>query len=115
MKGDFYRISKIKQMVTMRILGIFVGSFILIGSMLGQVHAAIPTSERDALIAVYSNTGGASWTDSTGWNGAAGTECTWFGVTCDAGETTVVELDLNTNNLVGTIPVEMGNLVNLEM
>ena len=57
--------------------------------------AAIPASERTALIDLYTSTGGPSWTTNTGWLGAAGTECSWYGVTCDAGETTVTELSLD--------------------
>lgn len=79
-----------------------------------QATAAIPTSERDALLALYSSTNGTGWTNADGWNGAAGTECGWYGVTCDSGETTVVEILLAANNLTGTLPAELGNLTNLE-
>jgi len=80
----------------------------------GSASAAIPTSERDALMAVYSSTNGASWTNKTNWLGAAGTECTWYGVTCDAGETTVTRLLLYANGLTGSIPAQIGNLTSLE-
>ncbi len=73
-----------------------------------------PPGQRQALIDLYTSTNGASWTSSTNWNGAAGTECTWYGVTCDGGETTVRQLDLPANNLVGTIPTSLGSLTNLE-
>jgi len=67
--------------------------------------AAIPQSERDALIALYDSTNGAHWKTNTGWNGAAGTECTsWFGVTCDAAQGHVVTLALQGNKLSGTLP-----------
>jgi hypothetical protein len=42
--------------------------------------AAIPAAERQALVDLYNSTGGASWTNRAGWNGAAGTECSWTGV-----------------------------------
>ncbi|HUJ15019.1 MAG TPA: hypothetical protein VL284_14630, partial [Thermoanaerobaculia bacterium] len=57
-------------------------------------HAAIPDAQRQALIDFYNATHGSSWTNSTGWNGAAGTECTWFGVTCDGSGATVTGLSL---------------------
>jgi len=77
--------------------------------------AAIPAAQRQALIDLYNATGGGSWTDNTGWLGAAGTECSWYGVTCDAGETTVVQLKLYNNNLVGTIPASTGDLTGLNV
>ena len=117
MGTEFYRISNIKQISKIKELGIFIVFFVLIGSMLGQAHAAIPETERDALIALYNDTTGASWTDSTGWMDAVGTECSWYGVTCEnvaPGEDTVIELVLTNNNLNGTIPSALGNLENLE-
>ena len=88
--------------------------FVFIGSMLGQAHAAIPSSEREALIALYNATDGDNWTNNTGWKTApvdpgdgfalSGTECTtpWNGVTCDGD--TVIELNLYQNNLINSIP-----------
>jgi Leucine-rich repeat (LRR) protein len=77
-------------------------------------EAVIPTSERNALIALYDNTGGPGWNDSTNWLGAAGTECTWFGVVCSGGDAHVVELNLAGNHLVGTIPPQVGDLTELD-
>lgn len=42
----------------------------------GAARAAIPASERQALLDLYASTNGAGWTTKTNWNGAAGTECT---------------------------------------
>lgn len=77
------------------------------------LSAAIPAAETTALRALYDATGGGNWTNKTGWLGAAGTECSWFGVTCGNGNTTVVGLNLAGNNLVGTLPAELQNLTNL--
>jgi Leucine-rich repeat (LRR) protein len=66
-------------------------------------QAQIPQSERDALIALYNNTNGAHWTDSTAWNGAPGTECAWFGITCDSASAAVTGIDLNSNGLAGNL------------
>ena len=88
-------------------LGI-VTFFLLVPS---ESQAAIPAIERDALVALYNATGGDNWTDNTNWLGAEGTECTWFGVTCHDDENNVRHLALRNNNLIGTIPPELGNLV----
>ena len=75
-----------------------------------ESQAGIPATEREALIALYNATGGANWTDNTDWLGGEGTECTWFGITCHEEENNVRHLALRNNNLVGTIPAELGNL-----
>lgn len=75
--------------------------------------AAIPTSQRDALVAFYQSTGGASWTNNQGWLGAAGSECSWFGVQCNDGQTAVSELQLFGNNLRGPIPSSIRDLTAL--
>ena len=68
-------------------------------------------TDRDVLIALYDATNGDNWTNNTNW-------CTdaplseWYGVSVDS-EGRVTELSLPGNNLVGSIPVELGNLSNL--
>src|SRR5450432_1478914 len=76
-------------------------------------QAQIPQAERDALIALYNSTDGSHWIDSTGWNGAAGSECTWFGITCDSTSSTVTRIALYSNNLTGTLS-PLGVLGNLQ-
>jgi len=66
--------------------------------------AAIPSAERQTLVSLYSSAGGSAWFHRTGWNGAAGTECSWYGVTCDAAGGHVTGINLDGNNLSGTIP-----------
>jgi len=88
-----------------------VSLLVLAGGLVCDVQAAIPTSERDALIALYNSTNGNSWNDNTNWLGAAGTEDTWFGVTVSNDQ--VVRMVLHRNQLTGTIPAELGNLVNV--
>jgi len=63
---------------------------------------ALATSERTWLTALYTATNGAQWISQDNWNGANGTECTWFGVHCVNGH--VLELNLFGNNLDGTLP-----------
>jgi len=77
------------------------------------VCAAIPDSERQALIYLYYGTGGNEWNRNTGWLGSAGTECDWYGVTCDAGAGSVIEIDLHSNNMVGALPFSLGDFQGL--
>ena len=85
--------------------------FLLLISLAGASYAQVTQNERDALVALYNSTDGANWTDNTGWLGAAGTECSWFGIGCSNGH--VEYLDLADNTLSGSIPTQLGNLTNL--
>ena len=78
-----------------------------------SASAAIPSSERDALVALYQSTNGSSWTNHANWLGAAGTECTWFGVHCDSTNAHVVGLELYQNNLAGPLPADLRKLTAL--
>ena len=78
---------------------------------MGYAHAQIPPIERDALIALYNSTDGANWSNSGGWLGTPGTECSWYGVTCAGGQ--VLRITLYSNQLSGVIPPELGNLSSL--
>lgn len=95
----------------------------LLVGLFSPAQAAVPALERDALIAFYDSTNGDGWSKKTGWktpplagDGFAlpGKECTWYGVGCDSGETTVLDLDLPGNQLAGSLPPQLGNLANLE-
>lgn len=78
-----------------------------------SASAAVPSSEREALVALYQSTNGSAWTDKTNWLGAPGTECTWFGVHCDETQTHVVDLELYQNHLDGTLPSDLRKLTAL--
>jgi hypothetical protein len=78
------------------------------------VQAQIPPTERAVLLATYTSTNGASWTMNAGWNGPAGTECSWFGISCSAGNTNVTGINLAGNNLVGTLPATFNQLTLIE-
>ncbi|WP_238945207.1 IPTL-CTERM sorting domain-containing protein [Allofranklinella schreckenbergeri] len=74
-------------------------------------QAAIPQTERDALIALYNSTNGAHWKYRNNWRNsgdtdfnAPGTECSWYGVTCDGAQAHVIKVDLENNRLSGEIP-----------
>lgn len=49
----------------------------------GSALADIPQAQRDYLLAFHAATGGANWTQQDHWGGPLGTECTWYGVTCE--------------------------------
>ena len=70
--------------------------------------AAVSPAARAALINFYNSTNGPNWNQKTGWSGAAGTECSWFGITCDAGQTSVTAIQLSANNLVGNVVPTFG-------
>jgi hypothetical protein len=61
----------------------------------------IPTAQCETLLALYDNTGGDNWTNNDGWK-KGNTPCSWYGIACADGK--VVTIELNTNNLDGTIP-----------
>ena len=71
-----------------------------------------PSSDKEALVALYNATDGPDWDDNDNWLTDAPLE-DWHGVdTDDYGR--VNELLLYDNNLSGHIPSELGNLTNLE-
>lgn len=93
-----------------------------IGLSLGcaLAHGAIPDSERQALLDLYASTDGDNWRSHDNWNGPPGTECTWYGITCDATESHVVQLAMGQadsyfgNNLVGPLPASITQLTGLQ-
>ena len=94
-----------------RIASVIISILLALG--ITSVQAAIPSSERAVLLNFYTSTNGATWTTSTNWNGAAGTECTWFGVGCNDAGTTVLGINLFNNNLTGALPSDLNSLTNL--
>ncbi|MCK5354233.1 MAG: hypothetical protein KAJ63_03880, partial [Methyloprofundus sp.] len=101
-------------------------------------QVSITAEERDALIALYEATDGASWKQNTGWLGEEGTECEWFGIDCSESRhgkrimialahnglkgfipaeisqiSTIRSLDLSNNQLTGSIPAEIGLISSL--
>ncbi len=85
--------------------------------LMSSASAAIPQAEHDALVNLYNAAGGTQWTNNSGWNGAAGSECAWAGVACDAGQTTVIGLAFANNHLAGTLAplAAMSNLVYVDV
>ena len=93
-----------------------LGTILFAAALLGgqPVQGQQPTAaelDRAALEALYDSTDGANWTNSTNWKidddlGA------WYGVLVDS-DGRVTHLNLANNNLVGTLPDELGNLTSL--
>ena len=80
-----------------------------------HIEVTVPSTDRQALEALYDATGGPRWRRSTNWKTAAPLD-QWYGVKTDTGGQ-VIELNLDQNRLRGTIPVDLGilgNLTNLE-
>ncbi|MBH1963617.1 MAG: IPTL-CTERM sorting domain-containing protein [Comamonadaceae bacterium] len=83
-------------------------------------HAAVPAAERQVLIDLYNGTAGDGWSTSTGWKtagnfSAPGTECTWYGVTCDAAGNRVTRIMMSSNELTGSLPATLNTLTALEI
>ncbi len=91
-------------------------------SSLESVHAAtdcaaqsdMSTAECNALIALYTSTNGAAWSDSPDnqWN-QDNSPCSWTGVTCSG--LNVIEINRNSQGLDGTLPdlSDLNSLQNL--
>ena len=81
------------------------------------ICAAPPEAEavtqREALIALYDSTKGESWTNNYGWKSDTVPLCDWYGIYCPPDSNDVTSIDLNNNNLDGTIPPEIEYLTNL--
>jgi hypothetical protein len=67
--------------------------------------------DRAALVALFNATGGANWINKTNWCTDADVS-SWYGVTVN-GEGRVIELNINENNMIGTLPPEIGALTEL--
>ncbi|MCP4412469.1 MAG: hypothetical protein GY808_07860, partial [Gammaproteobacteria bacterium] len=63
-----------------------------------------------ALVALYNSTNGASWTDNTNWLTTASLN-TWNGITVS--QNRVQQINLDSNNLTGSLPVGIGNISDL--
>ncbi|WP_353931255.1 DUF4347 domain-containing protein [Okeanomitos corallinicola TIOX110] len=78
-----------------------------------NIQNQINQSDFEALVALYNNTGGENWTNNTGWNTLTNNNVgNWYGVTVQNDR--VIGINLRNNNLIGTIPTEIGNLSNLQ-
>lgn len=65
-----------------------------------------------ALVHLYNETGGSSWTNKSNW--LSGRISTWYGISVNAKNGRVSKISLPKNNLKGAIPNELGNLTHLD-
>ena len=72
-----------------------------------STQVEIPQSECDVLAAIYNSMVGYNWTTHTNWMITV-MPCNWYGITCSGGH--VTEIDLQSNNLTGSIPTSIGAL-----
>ncbi|GEM_PF-1772908 len=75
------------------------------------VVTGVPQIECEALVALYNSTNGAGWTNKTNWDTTTDIS-TWYGVIVSDGY--VQSLSLDSNQLTGSIPSQLGNLTNLQ-
>jgi Leucine-rich repeat (LRR) protein len=103
-------------------------SVILIALMLGMMNVGAATAEPYfsnctdtpltnasvpeclALVSLYNSTGGAAWTNSSGWLSAQNVD-DWYGITVNSGY--VYGISLDNNHLVGNIPSSINGLTQL--
>ncbi len=92
-----------------------ISSTIDSAQMTDLTEHTVPTAERDALMAIYNATNGASWTSNINW-GSAHAASLWKGVTVEDVDGTyhVTRITLHNNNLDGYLPAEIGNLTELK-
>jgi len=89
-------------MKKIKLLMLFVCMMMEVGTTTAQVL------EQDSLtlVAFYNSTGGPNWTNNNHW--LTGPVSTWYGVTLTNNR--IKKIILNSNNLVGTLPPELGQL-----
>jgi PKD repeat protein len=80
-----------------------------------QAWGAIPSSQREALIAIYNATDGPHWSHNDNWLGPEGTEATWWGVEIEPPGKTVLGLHLWGLGLHGTLPDVWDDLPDLQI
>ena len=85
-------------------------SLLLIALFSFSMFAKVSPAEQNALIKLYESTNGKQWKIT--WD-LSSPVSTWNGVTIQNDK--VVGIHLENNNLVGALPVEIVNLVNLEI
>ncbi|MDF1697511.1 MAG: M12 family metallo-peptidase [Saprospiraceae bacterium] len=78
----------------------------------------LPCQEQlDTLLNIYEDLDGEMWTNKNGWtegwNSGSCDYCNWYGVQCNyLGE--IIEINLENNNLQGSIPIDLTALSNLQ-
>ena len=78
----------------------------------GNPAVAADPQDSLALVALYKATNGDNWKNNSGW--LTDSVYKWYGISLnDNGK--VINIDLHTNNLIGTLPPQIGELNKLQM
>ena len=86
---------------------------------IGDLHGGVILSDSLALVNLYENTDGENWYSHIGYDGSPDNWLStepishWEGLTISSGR--VISLDLEGNNLNGTLPASIGDLTALQM
>ena len=75
-----------------------------------MLETAADVTDSLALVELFNSNDGPGWTDNTNWN--SNKVSTWTGITLKSGK--VTGINLSNNNLTGTLPSSLKNLVELE-
>jgi hypothetical protein len=83
-----------------------------------ETTSGIHKPDCEVLLTFYNATGGPNWTNRTGW-AVDRTPCSgWFGVTCAGTRVFSIIMEQSPNdpgnNLIGSIPTALGNLIGLD-
>mmetsp|Transcript_30299 Transcript_30299/g.47014 ORF Transcript_30299/g.47014 Transcript_30299/m.47014 type:complete len:100 (-) Transcript_30299:150-449(-) len=85
--------------------------FFLVLSRIIVGQDLVDNVQKTALEIFYNSTDGQDWQQKDNWMNGDPCLHLWYGVDCKNSE--VIELSLGFNSLDGTLPTEMGNLINL--
>ena len=86
----------------MPLWGFSLPSLVLSFALFLTVVCTLPQEQRDALVALYESTSGSGWVHT--WDLTTDPCAGWWGVVCDDSHQRVTNLQLEGNNLVGTLP-----------
>ncbi len=75
------------------------------------IREGLVATDTIALMALYNSTDGANWTFKSNWGSTERLDI-WHGVDTNT-DGRVIEVVLSTNNLMGTLPAELGDLTSL--
>ena len=104
---SFFLKSKVGQSIILLLILIAIAT----PTAVAQTCNGIPDIECQALYALYYETGGSQWGNNTNWL-STGPVNDWSGIRVVDGH--VIWILLNSNNLTGSIPPELGDLTKLE-
>ncbi len=73
--------------------------------------ADVSPTDKSILMELYNSTNGSGWTNRTNW-GTAEPVSNWYGITVVSDQ--ITEIKLKNNNVTGTIPANLGQLLSLQ-